>query len=104
MDLRFTPEENAFRDEVRAFMRTALPAPIRRKMADGRRIGKPGCEPDCVSADGLSAANGRLSTAADTRLCASTSAHAGSVTGTHAGAVADACGLARSGTAGGARA
>jgi pimeloyl-CoA dehydrogenase large subunit len=40
MDLRFTPEENAFRDEVRAFMRTALPEPIRRKMADGRRIGK----------------------------------------------------------------
>jgi len=40
MDLRFTPAENAFRDEVRAFMRTALPQPIRRKMVEGRRIGK----------------------------------------------------------------
>ncbi len=40
MDLRFTPEEIAFRDEVRAFMRTALPEPIRRKSMDGRHIGK----------------------------------------------------------------
>src|ERR1700677_4691780 len=40
MDLRFTPEEIAFRDEVRTFMRTALPEPIRRKSMDGRRIGK----------------------------------------------------------------
>jgi len=32
MDLRFTADEIAFRDEVRTFMRTALPAPIRRKM------------------------------------------------------------------------
>src|SRR5215467_8050745 len=34
MGLRFTPEENAFRDEVRAFLRAALPESIRRK--DGR--------------------------------------------------------------------
>src|SRR5262244_466995 len=40
MDLRFTPEENAFRDEVRAFLRTALPDPIRRKMVAGRRLSK----------------------------------------------------------------
>jgi pimeloyl-CoA dehydrogenase large subunit len=40
MDLRFTPEEIAFRDEVRAFMRGALPEPIRRKMVEGRRIAK----------------------------------------------------------------
>jgi pimeloyl-CoA dehydrogenase large subunit len=40
MDLRFTPEEIAFRDEVRAFMRTALPAPIRRKMVEARRLEK----------------------------------------------------------------
>jgi pimeloyl-CoA dehydrogenase large subunit len=40
MDLRFTPEEIAFRDEVRAFMRTALPEPIRRKMVEARRLVK----------------------------------------------------------------
>src|SRR2546427_142781 len=40
MDLRFTPDEIAFRDEVRAFMRTALPAPIRRKMVEARRLDK----------------------------------------------------------------
>jgi pimeloyl-CoA dehydrogenase large subunit len=40
MDLRFTPEETAFRDEVRAFMRIALPEPIRRKMVDARRLAK----------------------------------------------------------------
>src|SRR6516164_528537 len=40
MDLRFTPEENAFRDEVRAFLRTALPDPIRRKMVAGRGLSK----------------------------------------------------------------
>jgi len=40
MDLRFTPDEIAFRDEVRAFMRTALPAPIRRKMVEARRLEK----------------------------------------------------------------
>jgi pimeloyl-CoA dehydrogenase large subunit len=40
MDLRFTPEEIAFRDEVRAFMRGALPESIRRKMVEGRRLEK----------------------------------------------------------------
>jgi len=40
MDLRFTADEIAFRDEVRAFMRTALPAPIRRKMVEARRLEK----------------------------------------------------------------
>jgi pimeloyl-CoA dehydrogenase large subunit len=40
MDLRFTPDEVAFRDEVRAFMRDALPAPIRRKMVEARRLEK----------------------------------------------------------------
>jgi pimeloyl-CoA dehydrogenase large subunit len=40
MDLRFTPEESAFREEVRAFMRAALPEPIRRKMIEGRRLAK----------------------------------------------------------------
>ena len=40
MDLRFTPEEIAFRDEARAFMRDALPAPIRQKMIEGRRLVK----------------------------------------------------------------
>jgi len=40
MDLRFTPQELAFRDEVRAFFREALPASIRRKMALGQRPSK----------------------------------------------------------------
>jgi pimeloyl-CoA dehydrogenase large subunit len=40
MDLRFTPDEVAFRDEVRAFMRTALPPAIRSKMVEGRRLVK----------------------------------------------------------------
>ena len=40
MDLRFTPEEVAFRDEVRAFMQEKLPAAIRAKMIEGRRLGK----------------------------------------------------------------
>jgi pimeloyl-CoA dehydrogenase large subunit len=40
MDLRFTDEELAFRDEVRGFMRTALPEDIRRRMIEGRRLGK----------------------------------------------------------------
>jgi len=40
MDLRFTPDEIAFRDEVRTFMRGALPAPIRDKMIEGRRLVK----------------------------------------------------------------
>jgi len=40
MDLRFTPEETAFRDEVRAFMKEKLPATIRNKLIEGRRLGK----------------------------------------------------------------
>jgi pimeloyl-CoA dehydrogenase large subunit len=40
MDLRFTPEELAFRDEVRSFMRAALPADIRGKLVEGRRLKK----------------------------------------------------------------
>ena len=40
MDLRFTPDELAFRDEVRAFFRESLPANIRRKMELGQRQSK----------------------------------------------------------------
>jgi pimeloyl-CoA dehydrogenase large subunit len=40
MDLRFTPEEIAFRDEVRAFFKAAVPETIRRKMTDGRSLSK----------------------------------------------------------------
>jgi pimeloyl-CoA dehydrogenase large subunit len=40
MDLRFTPDENTFRDEVRTFLRAALPESIRRKMIEGRRLAK----------------------------------------------------------------
>ena len=40
MDLRFTPEEIAFRDEVRALHASTLPAAIRNKMVEGRRLGK----------------------------------------------------------------
>ena len=35
MDLRFTPEETAFREEVREFFRTALPERIRDKLVMG---------------------------------------------------------------------
>ena len=40
MDLRFTPEETAFRDKVRSFMKEKLPAAIRSKMIEGRRLSK----------------------------------------------------------------
>ncbi len=40
MDLRFTPEETAFRDEVRAFFRTALPPEIREKLVLGRHASR----------------------------------------------------------------
>ena len=40
MDLRFTAEETAFRNEVRAFFRAALPAEIRRKIVEGRHLAK----------------------------------------------------------------
>src|SRR5688572_12513608 len=41
MDLRYTPEEIAFRNEVRAFFAQALPPDIRRKCELGQRISKP---------------------------------------------------------------
>ncbi|MFL5149961.1 MAG: acyl-CoA dehydrogenase family protein, partial [Microvirga sp.] len=40
MDLRFTPEETAFREEVREFFRTALPARIRDKLIMGHHASK----------------------------------------------------------------
>jgi alkylation response protein AidB-like acyl-CoA dehydrogenase len=44
MDLRYTPEEEAFRAEVRAFLQAELPAEIRDKMRLGRRL----CKEDLV--------------------------------------------------------
>src|SRR5580698_951984 len=38
MDLNFTPEEIAFRDEARHFFRTAIPASIRAKVAEGEGL------------------------------------------------------------------
>jgi pimeloyl-CoA dehydrogenase large subunit len=40
MDLRFTPEEIAFRDEVRTFFRTQIPQAIRDKVSAGRHLSK----------------------------------------------------------------
>jgi pimeloyl-CoA dehydrogenase large subunit len=40
MDLRFTPEEIAFRDEVRAFIRDQLPADTRRRCVLEQRLSK----------------------------------------------------------------
>ncbi len=40
MDLRFTPEEAAFREEVRAFIRESLPADIRERMRLGHSARK----------------------------------------------------------------
>jgi alkylation response protein AidB-like acyl-CoA dehydrogenase len=40
VDLRFTPEENAFRAEVRDFFETNLPGDIRRKQKLGQRLAK----------------------------------------------------------------
>src|SRR5579871_5146631 len=45
MDLRFTPEELAFRDELRGFIRDNLPADIRDKM----RLGYPARKQDTVT-------------------------------------------------------
>ena len=42
MDLNFTPEEIAFREEVRAVFRTELPAEIRRKCILGQRLEREG--------------------------------------------------------------
>lgn len=41
MDLRFSAEELAFRDEVRGFIRDNLPEDIRDKMRLGHKVGKP---------------------------------------------------------------
>ena len=38
MDLTFTPEEIAFRDEARHFFRTAIPESIRAKVAEGEGL------------------------------------------------------------------
>jgi pimeloyl-CoA dehydrogenase large subunit len=38
MDLRFSPEENAFRAEVRRFFQTEIPLSIRRKVIEGREL------------------------------------------------------------------
>ncbi|ASK33596.1 acyl-CoA dehydrogenase family protein [Alloalcanivorax mobilis] len=40
MDINYTPEERAFRDEVRAFLRDKLPAEISRKVKEHKRLGK----------------------------------------------------------------
>jgi pimeloyl-CoA dehydrogenase large subunit len=40
MDLRFTPEETAFRHEVRAFVRGALPHAVQAKLVEGRHLAK----------------------------------------------------------------
>ncbi len=40
MDLRFTPEELAFRDEVRTFFRDHLPPAIRAKLVEGKKLAK----------------------------------------------------------------
>ncbi|MBV9782878.1 MAG: acyl-CoA dehydrogenase family protein [Acidisphaera sp.] len=40
MDLRFTPEENSFRDTVRQFFTAEIPQPIRAKVADGRPLAR----------------------------------------------------------------
>jgi len=40
MELRFTADELAFRDELRAFFRSAIPAEIRRKVSEGRTLAR----------------------------------------------------------------
>jgi alkylation response protein AidB-like acyl-CoA dehydrogenase len=40
MDLRFSPEENAFRQELRSFFRSAVPESIRTKVSEDRHISK----------------------------------------------------------------
>src|SRR5262245_12344609 len=40
MDLRFSPEENAFRQELRAFFCSAVPGSIRTKVMEDRRLSK----------------------------------------------------------------
>ena len=38
--LRFTDEENAFREEVRAFLKEKMPEDIRKRMVDGESMDK----------------------------------------------------------------
>ena len=40
MDLSYSKEEMAFREEVRDFFKTSVPADTRRKLLEGRHIGK----------------------------------------------------------------
>jgi hypothetical protein len=40
MDLAFTKEEQAFREEVRQFFRDNVPAETRRKLVEGRHVSK----------------------------------------------------------------
>ena len=40
MDLAFTKEEQAFREEVRQFFRDNVPPETRRKMIEGRHLSK----------------------------------------------------------------
>jgi pimeloyl-CoA dehydrogenase large subunit len=40
MDLRFTPEEIAFRDGLRQFFRSEIPADIRRRVSEGQELAK----------------------------------------------------------------
>ena len=40
MDLRFTPEEVAFREEMRTFFQEKIPAHIRERLGAGRHVGK----------------------------------------------------------------
>jgi pimeloyl-CoA dehydrogenase large subunit len=54
MDLRFTPEENAFRDEVRTFCLTHIPKSIRDKIAVGEHLTKA----DMVASHGAIAKKG----------------------------------------------
>ena len=54
MDLRFTPEENAFREEVRKYFLTEIPAAIREKVKVGEHLSKA----DMVTAQKLLAKKG----------------------------------------------
>ena len=40
MDLNYTPEETAFRVEVREFIRSQLPGDLSRKVLEHKRLGK----------------------------------------------------------------
>ncbi|NKC32775.1 acyl-CoA dehydrogenase family protein [Falsiroseomonas selenitidurans] len=40
MDLRYTPDEIAFRDDLRKFFRSEIPLPIRRKVSEGRALAR----------------------------------------------------------------